>query len=99
MSEELENNKSWDDDVLKGIRYAQGLLNYMAAERSQLYGSLIGAMLELRNAYDYETELELVITKEQLDEFGKEYYILFQPVQNSENDATGLKIVLKKQNE
>ena len=73
----------WEDDVMKGVKYTVGLLNYMLKERAQLYGALIKSMQNGAESFE--------ISKEDLDEIGKKYYVLFTPNKEKETLTVELK--------
>lgn len=69
-------SEKWNDDVMRSIGYAHGLLNFLNAERGQLYGTIIHLMILLgANSIEFPTHEELEI-------YGNEYYIKFNTEDN-----------------
>jgi len=63
----------WKDKVIDGVKWVHNFMDFVVAERSQIYGTLIHLFLLL------QTESIILPDRETLIEYGEKYYVLFAP--------------------
>lgn len=68
-----DENKVWQDDVMRGVEYTKALLNYMLRERNQLYGIILKLMTD-------SNITELALNEDEAIELGSKYYIFEKPI-------------------
>lgn len=64
------DKNSWDDDVLKGVRYVHNLMDFILRERGQLYGAMIHLMKLLEKD---KVEFPPIET---FQGYGRDYYLI-----------------------
>jgi hypothetical protein len=86
-TEEGQKRNGWEDDVMRGADWAKKFIDFMLAERSQLYGTLIHMFIA--------NGLEELMLPERavLKEYGEKYYLLYH------KDGDEFKLSLKEQTE
>lgn len=75
----LEQRRAWEDDTMRGAEYVKKYTDHIMKERSQLYGVIIHLMLT------HEMDTMEFPDIEVFNQYGKDYYILFEKVEDTEN--------------
>lgn len=68
-----DEKKVWQDDVMRGVEYTKALLNYMLTERNQLYGIILKLMTD-------SNITALTLNEDEAIELGNKYYIFEKPI-------------------